>query len=153
MAAAITALLLAAGLLIAYAINRNLTSFGWWAGAFALLALLLAVIGLYGVLAFVVARRTREIGIRMALGAEPWGVAGLILSEVALIIGLGVLAGVLAGLAGGRYVESQLFGVKALDPVVFGIGVATVLAVSFAAGILPAWRAARIDPMHALRYE
>jgi ABC-type antimicrobial peptide transport system permease subunit len=89
----------------------------------------------------------------MALGAQPRGVAGLILGEVTLIIGLGVLTGVLAGLAGGRYVESQLFGVKALDPVVFGIGVATVLTVSLAAGIIPAWRAARIDPMHALRYE
>jgi predicted permease len=131
--------------------NERLLSF--LSGAFAVLALLLAVIGLYGVLAFVVARRTREIGIRMALGAQPRGVAGLILGEVTLIIGLGVLTGVLAGLAGGRYVESQLFGVKALDPVVFGIGVATVLAVSLLAGMIPAWRAARIDPMHALRYE
>jgi ABC-type antimicrobial peptide transport system permease subunit len=120
---------------------------------FALLATLLAVIGLHGVLAFVVARRTREIGIRMALGAEQAGVIGLVLREMILVILSGIAAGVAAGLLCGRYVETQLFGVKASDPPVFVIGVAILLAAALGAAFLPAWRASRIDPMRALRHD
>jgi ABC-type antimicrobial peptide transport system permease subunit len=120
---------------------------------FALLASLLAVVGLYGVLAFLVERRTKEIGIRMALGAERVSVVWLVLAEVALLIVVGIAAGVSAGLMSGKYVESQLFGVKAMDPVVFTMSVVLLLGASLAAGFIPAWRAARIDPIRALRYE
>ena len=78
---------------------------------------------------------------------------GLVLREMLLVILSGIAAGVAAGLLCGRYVETQLFGVKAADPPVFAIGVATVLAASLAAAFLPAWRASRIDPMRALRHE
>jgi predicted permease len=120
---------------------------------FALLATLLAVVGLHGVLAFVVARRTREIGIRMALGAGQAGVIGLVLREMILVILSGIAAGVAAALLCGRYVETQLFGVKTADPPIFVISVATLLAASLAAAFLPAWRASRIDPIRALRHE
>jgi ABC-type antimicrobial peptide transport system permease subunit len=120
---------------------------------FALLATLLALVGLYGVLAFLVERRTKEIGIRMALGAERGSVIWLVLAEVALLIVVGMAAGVGAGLMGGQYVESQLFGVKARDPLVFGLSGFLLLWASLAAGLIPAWRAARIDPIRALRYE
>jgi predicted permease len=131
--------------------NERMLSF--LSAGFALLATLLAVVGLNGVLAFVVARRTREIGIRMALGAGQAGVIGLVMREMLLVILSGIAAGVAGGLLCGRYVETQLFGVKAADPPVFAIGVATVLAASLTAAFLPAWRASRIDPTRALRHE
>jgi predicted permease len=137
-------------------VNRQLSRerlLSFLSSGFAVLATVLAVIGLYGVLAYVVTRRTREIGIRMAMGAAPGGVMRLVLGEVALIIGLGVALGAACGAAGGRLVESQLYGVKALDGMVFGAAVAAVLAVSLVAGCVPAWRAARTDPMVALRWE
>jgi hypothetical protein len=120
---------------------------------FALLATLLAVVGLYGVLAYVVTRRTREIGIRMALGAEQGNVIRLVLREMLALFVFGVAAGVAAGVAGSRYVESQLFGVKAGDPAVFAFSAAALLIAAVAAGFIPAWRASRIDPTQALRYE
>src|SRR5262245_43335422 len=120
---------------------------------FALLATLLAVVGLYGVLAFVVTRRTREIAIRMALGAERRGVIRLVLGEMLLLFTLGIGAGVAAGLAGGRYVEGQLFGVSAFDPTVLAGSAVALFVASLAAGLIPAWRASRIDPMRALRWE
>jgi ABC-type antimicrobial peptide transport system permease subunit len=121
--------------------------------AFALLAALLAVVGLHGVLAFLVTRRTREIGIRVALGAERSRVIRLVLREMALAILAGIAAGVTASLLCGRYVESQLFGVNAADPPVFGLAAGALLAASLAAAFLPAWRATRIDPVGALRHE
>ena len=120
---------------------------------FALLATLLAVVGLNGVLSFVVERRTREIGIRMALGAEKGNVIRLVLREMLLVIVSGIAAGVATGLLCGRYVESQLFGVKAADPPVFVLSVAAVLAASLGAAFIPSWRASRLDPVRALRYE
>ena len=120
---------------------------------FALLASLLAVVGLHGVLAFVVARRTREIGIRMALGAERGKVILLVMREMLLVILLGISAGVVTGILCGKFVETQLFGVKAADPPVYAMSVATLLAASLAAAFLPARRASRIDPMRALRHE
>ena len=131
--------------------NERLLSF--LSGGFAFLATVLAAVGLYGVLAFVVTRRTKEIGIRMAMGAAPSSAIGLVLREIAPVIVAGVAVGVGCGLAGGRYIESQLFGVKALDSAMFGIGVAVILAVSFSAASLPAWRASRINPNRALRWE
>jgi predicted permease len=131
--------------------NERMLSF--LATGFALLATMLAVVGLYGVLAFVVTRRTREIGIRMALGADRRNVVRLVLGEMAAVFVFGVAAGVFAGTAGSRYVESQLFGIHAHDPAVFAFSALALLAAALAAGLVPAWRASKIDPMHALRYD
>jgi ABC-type antimicrobial peptide transport system permease subunit len=119
----------------------------------ALLATLLAVVGLHGVLAFVVMRRTREIGIRMALGAQSRNVIFLVMREMLLVILVGIAVGAIGGVLCGRYVESQLFGIKALDQPVFIISVVTLLAASLTATFIPAWHASRLDPMRALRHE
>jgi predicted permease len=131
--------------------NERLLSF--LSVGFALLASLLAVVGLHGVLAFVVTRRTREIGIRMALGAAKGRVIGLVLREMLLVIAVGTAGGVLAGLVCGRFVESQLFGVNAADLLVFVASAVALLGASLVAAFTPAWRASRIDPMAALRHE
>jgi ABC-type antimicrobial peptide transport system permease subunit len=131
--------------------NERMLSF--LATGFAALATLLAVVGLYGVLAFVVTRRTKEIGIRMALGADRARVIVLVLGEMLALCVFGVAFGVLTSSAAGRYVESQLFGIHADDPVVFTLSAFALLAAALAAGLAPAWRAARIDPIRALRYE
>jgi putative ABC transport system permease protein len=120
---------------------------------FAILATLLAAVGLYGVLAYTVAQRTREIGLRMALGAAPGRVRGMVLRQVALmtLVGGGVGLGVAIGL--GKAAEAMLYQLKGWDPVVL-VGAATSLAlVALGAGLIPAHRASRIDPMRALRYE
>lgn len=131
--------------------NDRLVSF--LSVGFALLATLLAVVGLHGVLAFVVVRRTKEIGIRMALGAEQGRVIRLVLREMLAVIVTGVVAGVAAGFLCGSYVETQLFGVKARDPIVFSISAAVLLTAALGAAFIPAWRASRIEPTRALRYE
>ena len=118
-----------------------------------LLASLLAALGLYGVMAYVVARRTREIGIRMALGATQRSVASMVLREIAGIAGAGLVVGLVAAYALGRVIESQLFGVKAGDPLVFAGAAMLLVIVSLLAGWLPARKAANVDPMIALRYE
>jgi putative ABC transport system permease protein len=121
--------------------------------ALALLAALLAAIGLYGVMAYVVARRTREIGIRMALGATRRNVAGMVLQEIGAIATVGLLIGLIAAYAVGRVMESLLFGVKASDPFVFVAASGLLIIVAALAGWLPARSAASVDPMVALRYE
>jgi len=118
-----------------------------------LLASLLAAVGLYGVMAYVVARRTREIGIRMALGATQQNVAWMILREIIGMLAVGLGIGLIAAYGIGRVVESQLFGVKAGDPVVFVIAAGLLVAVALLAGWLPSRKAANVDPMVALRYE
>jgi len=118
-----------------------------------LLASLLAAVGLYGVMAYVVARRTREIGIRMALGATQKNVAWMILREILGMLAAGLCIGLIAAYGIGKVVESLLFGVKAGDPIVFVIAAGLLIAVALLAGWLPSRKAANVDPMVALRYE
>ena len=120
---------------------------------FGALALMLACIGLYGVMAHGVARRTSEIGIRMALGARGGNIAWMILRETLYLVLAGLVLGVPAALIGARLISTQLFGLSPTDPLTL-IGAAIVLAmVAMLAGYLPARRASRINPLHALRYE
>ena len=123
------------------------------ASAFGTLATLLAAIGLYGVVAFNVARRTAEMGLRMALGALPRDVLALVMKEVGLLVATGALVGLAAAVALSRLVESQLFGIKANDPFVFSVATVVLALAAGLAGYIPARRAARIDPIKALRYE
>ena len=118
-----------------------------------LLASLLAAVGLYGVMAYVVARRTREIGIRMALGATQKNVAWMILREILGMLVAGLCVGLIAAYGIGRVVESLLFGVTAGDPFVFVIAAGLLITVALLAGWLPSRKAANVDPMVALRYE
>lgn len=120
---------------------------------FGALATLLASTGLYGVMAFVVTRRTKEIGVRMALGAKAATVIWIVMKEVLLLLALGLLAGVPAAILLGRFVSGQLFGVQAQDPWVAGLSILLITAVALLAGFLPARRASRIDPLLTLRYE
>jgi predicted permease len=120
---------------------------------FAALATLLAAVGLYGVLAYTVAQRTREIGVRMALGADQSRVRGMVLKQVALMTVIGGVIGIAAALGLGRAAGSLLFELKGHDPLVFAIAASTLTLVAFGAGYLPARRASRVEPMQALRYE
>ena len=120
---------------------------------FGMLATLLAAVGLYGVMAFVVARRTKELGVRIALGAQPGQVLWLVMREVLLLLAIGLAVGVPAAIGLGQYVSTQLYGVKTNDPWL-AIGTMAVLAaVSAAAGLIPARRATRVDPILALRFD
>jgi predicted permease len=121
--------------------------------AFGLLATLLSAIGVYGVIAYNVARRTGEIGIRVALGALRGDVVGLVMKEVLLLTVAGVGIGAGAAFVAGRLIESQLFSIKAGDPLAFAAAALVIGVAALMAAFLPARRAARIDPMHALRYE
>jgi predicted permease len=120
---------------------------------FGLLATVLASIGLYGVMAFIVARRKKELGIRLALGAEPKGVVWIVMREVLILLTIGLAVGIPAAIALGRYVSSQLYGIQPNDPWIAISTVVLLAAVSVAAGLIPAGRASRIDPVLALRYE
>jgi predicted permease len=123
------------------------------AGLFALLAALLAGIGLYGVMAYTVARRTRDIGIRMALGAAPREILRSVLRETLLLVGIGVAVGIPAAIAGTRLIKSLLFGLGFVDPAALAFAVVLLAAVAAFAGFVPARRASRIDPMAAIRFE
>src|SRR5262249_10354723 len=123
------------------------------AGFFGLLATLLAAIGLYGVIAFTVARRTREIGIRMAIGAARAHVLWMVIREVGMVIAGGLIVGLPTGWAVTRLIRSQLYNVSPLDARAALVAVATVGVIALAAGFLPARRATRIDPVRALRWE
>jgi len=124
---------------------------GMLSAAFAVLATLLAAVGLYGVLAYTVAQRTREIGVRMALGADGRSVRMLVLRQVGRLTIIGAAIGLVGALALGRAARSLLFQLEGHDPLTL-VGSTLVLSlVALAAGYLPAWRASRVDPMRALR--
>jgi ABC-type antimicrobial peptide transport system permease subunit len=117
------------------------------------MALLLAATGLYGVLSYGVARRTNEIGIRMALGAGRGRVVQMILRETGVMIVIGVVAGVVLTAIGVQVMKSKLFGLGALDPLTVLAASAILAAVALVAGYIPAARAARVNPTQALRHE
>jgi predicted permease len=120
---------------------------------FGLVATLLASVGLYGVMAFVVAQRKKELGIRLALGAQPGVVIWMVMREVMLLLVVGLAVGIPAGLGLGKYVASQLYGIQATDAFTASSAIVVLALVSAAAGLIPAQRASRIDPMLALRTE
>ncbi len=121
--------------------------------AFAALATLLAGVGLYGVLAYTVAQRTREIGVRMALGADAVQVRGLVMRQVGGMMVMGGIVGVAAALGLGRAARSLLYGLEGHDPIVFALSVLVLILVAVSAGYVPARRASQVDPIQALRYE
>ncbi|HKJ03098.1 MAG TPA: ABC transporter permease [Longimicrobiales bacterium] len=123
------------------------------AAAFAAVATLLAAVGLYGVLAYTVAQRTREIGLRMALGARADNVQAMVLKQVVRMLVVGGVVGVLAALGLGKAAQSLLFGMEGNDPWVVSAVTVLLAAIALGAGYLPARRASRVDPMQALRYE
>jgi len=120
---------------------------------FAALATLLAASGLYGVLAYNIARRTREIGIRMAIGASAADVRRMVLSEVAWMLGVGTLAGLAGAHAGARAVASLLYGMEPGDPAIYAAATVMLTLVGLAAAGVPTRRATRVNPVVALRYE
>ena len=122
-------------------------------GLFGLLALALASVGIYGITAYSVARRTNEIGLRMALGANRGNVVKLVMSRALLLVGIGLAIGIPVALLGGRLMRTQLYEVRAYDPLTLGGAVLALSAFAALAGFIPARRAASIEPMHALRTE
>ena len=122
-------------------------------GLFGLLALVLACVGLYGVTAYGVAQRTSEIGIRMALGADRARVVKMVVRGAMIQIGIGLMIGIPIALAGGHALANQLFGVDGYDPSVIGGAALMLGSAALVAGMVPAFRAASIDPMKALRAE
>ena len=121
--------------------------------AFAALATLLAAVALYGVLAYTVAQRTREIGLRMAHGADASRVRGLVMRQVGRMTLIGGVVGLILAIGLGRVARSLLFELQNTDPVVLIAAVSALTLVALSAGGLPAWRASRIEPMRALRHE
>ena len=120
---------------------------------FAAAALLLASVGLYGVVSYSVSRRTREMGIRLALGAQPRNLLRMVMRETLVLVFVGVVVGLLAARLAAQVLTAMLFGVSATDPVTFALITVLVVCVAALAGYVPASRAAKVDPMTALRYE
>jgi ABC-type antimicrobial peptide transport system permease subunit len=133
-------------------INQEIT-FAQLCSGFAILALLIACVGLYGTVSYNVARRTGEIGIRMALGAQRGKVVQMVLREVLVLAAAGLAIGMAAALGGSKLVASFLYGMKANDPLALTLAVVTLLGAALLAGYIPARKASRIDPMTALRHE
>jgi ABC-type antimicrobial peptide transport system permease subunit len=117
------------------------------------LALLLAMIGLYGALSYLVTMRRAEFGVRMALGAKPISILSLVMKDVAVVLGGGVTAGALTSLLTVRFLQKMLFGLTARDPIALVAAIGLLSSAAFLAGYLPARRAMRVDPIVALRYE
>jgi ABC-type antimicrobial peptide transport system permease subunit len=137
-------------------LDRRVAQDRLYANAFSLfgaLALVLASIGLFGVMSYMVARRTNEIGVRMALGANRLDVARMVLRETLVLVGAGVAVGLGAALLAGRYVAEKLYAVPPRDVATMSTAVAVIVGVGLLAGFLPARRASRVDPMVALRTE
>jgi len=122
-------------------------------GGFALLALVLSAVGLYGVLAYIVTQRTHEMGVRVAMGAQRWDVQRLMVSHGVRVAAVGAALGALGGLVAGRVLSSLLYGVSPRDPLVLLGAVVVPVVVAAIASYLPARRASRVDPMVALRHE
>jgi ABC-type antimicrobial peptide transport system permease subunit len=123
------------------------------AGLFGIVALVLAAVGLYGVTAYTVVQRTSEIGIRIALGADRGGVLRLVLRGAFRMVGLGLLLGIPLAIGAGRLISAQLYGVKGWDPPALSVAIGALAACALVASIIPALRAASIDPISALRTE
>ena len=122
-------------------------------GAMAVLALVLASVGTYGVMSYVVGQRTNEIGIRMALGARPMTIIGMVTREMFSVVAIGIVVGLIGALAAARLMKDLLVGVAPFDPMTY-VGVSVLLAlVALAACYVPVRRAMRVDPVRALRYE
>jgi ABC-type antimicrobial peptide transport system permease subunit len=120
---------------------------------FGALATALAMVGLYGVMAYTVTRRTRELGVRVALGARaPW-IVWLILREALWLVGAGVACALPLSLLASRLLQSELYGASAIDPVTVAIATVLLGAVAVAAALIPSWKAARLDPLQALRLD
>jgi predicted permease len=122
-------------------------------GVFAAMALAMAMIGLYGVISYAVTQRTQELGVRMALGAQPAEILRLVLGQGMKLAGLGAVAGLVVSLAMSRFLQGELFQVRAIDPLTFALMAAALVAAALLASYIPARRATRVDPMVALRYE
>jgi ABC-type antimicrobial peptide transport system permease subunit len=120
---------------------------------FAAVALLLAATGIYGVMSYIVSRRTNEIGIRMSLGASTTDVLRLVVKDGMALALIGAATGLVIALALSRYMSTLLYGVRATDPVIFGVVTVSLLAVALAGTCIPARRAMRIDPVIALRHD
>jgi ABC-type antimicrobial peptide transport system permease subunit len=120
---------------------------------FAILSLMLAAVGLYGVLGYLAAQRTSEIGVRIALGAQPNQVLRLMLLDGLRPAGIGLAFGLLGGLLASRLIRTMLYHVRPLDASVYVSVAAVLMCVAAVSCLLPAWRASRMDPMHALRVE
>jgi ABC-type antimicrobial peptide transport system permease subunit len=135
---------------VRYAASRDRV-IAWLAGCFAALALLLSAIGLYAVMSHQVIRRRQEFGVRVAIGAAPSSVTRLVLRQCAVIIIAGLVVGVAGALASGRLIATLLFAVSPTDAASIAIAIGTLAGVTILAGLIPARRAARVDPMTALR--
>jgi ABC-type antimicrobial peptide transport system permease subunit len=122
-------------------------------GAFAAFALLLAAVGVYGVMAYLVSQSTHDIGVRIALGAQAGDIVGLVVRQGMTLGGIGIAGGLIAAALVTRVMASLLFGVSAHDAVTFSVVAVVLAAVAFAATVIPATRAMRVDPMVALREE
>jgi len=137
-------------------LDQTVTSERFWMralGIFATLALVLALVGIYGVVSYTVAQRTHEIGVRMALGAHPTDVLRMVLRQGMVVNGGGVIAGVLAAVAATRLLASWLYGVEATDPATFAAVAVALLGIALLATYLPARDAARVDPVLAMKSE
>jgi predicted permease len=128
-------------------------TFALLSSAFGALALLLACIGVYGTIAYTVAQRTNEIGIRMALGAQRAGILGMVIRETLVVVAAGLLVGLPLAWIGGRLLTAQVYGLSPHDPITWLVAVVAIAAVTLAAGFVPARRASNVDPLTALRYE
>ena len=131
--------------------RRRLTMF--LLSSFAGLALLLAAVGVYGVIAYAVLQRRQEIGIRIALGATPGGIVRLVLTEHLKVLAIGTIAGVTLAAASTRLMANLLFGIRSGDIATFAVACGVIAVAAFVACMIPAWQAAAVDPLIALRYE